>query len=102
MTQPLEGQLAGLKASQKAALERTFRRRVPPSALATNELLRHLLDCASEINRRVGALIDRRGRVEAVAVGDARRVYLPEVGRLRAAGGRLRGLRWIVTQLDPR
>ncbi|MCC6810280.1 MAG: GTPase HflX [Deltaproteobacteria bacterium] len=102
MAERLEGQLQGLKPSQKDALERTFRRRVPSKLVATNELLRHLLSCSSDIHRRVGVLVDRRGRIEAVTVGDAHRVYLPEIGRLRAGGGRLRGLRWIVTQLDHR
>ncbi len=99
MSERVEGQLQGLKASQRAALERTFRRRVPPALVATNELLRHMLEISQDMNRRVGVLLDRRGHVQAVAVGDHKRVYLPEIGRLRAAAYRLRGVRWLVTQL---
>ncbi len=45
-------------------------------------------------------LVDRRGRVEDVVVGDARRLYLPDIGRARGGGLRLRGLRLIRTVLS--
>ncbi len=48
----------------------------------------------------VGVLVARSGRVEQVIVGDAVRLYLPDIGRLRAAAGRLRGLRLVVTELE--
>jgi len=48
----------------------------------------------------VGVLIARSGHVEHVAVGDATRLYLPEIGRARAGAARLRGLRLVVTQLE--
>ena len=37
----------------------------------------------------VGALIDRKGYVEYVIVGDARRIELPDFKRVRVAGDRL-------------
>jgi GTP-binding protein HflX len=46
----------------------------------------------------VGLLIDRRGVVRHVILGDPTRLYLPDVGRLRAAAGRLRGLRLVVAK----
>ena len=44
-------------------------------------------------------LVDRRGAVTHVMVGDARTIELPDWGRMRAGPGRLRGLRCIHTHL---
>jgi GTP-binding protein HflX len=49
--------------------------------------------------RQVGVLVDRRGSVTHVMVGDARSIELPDWGRMRAGPGRLRGLRCIHTHL---
>lgn len=48
----------------------------------------------------VGVLIARSGRIEHVAIGDAVRLYLPDIGRARAGAVRLRGLRLVVTELE--
>lgn len=47
----------------------------------------------------VGVLVDRSGSVEWVMLGDSERVYLPDIGRLRAAQSRFRGVRLIRTYL---
>jgi GTP-binding protein HflX len=44
-------------------------------------------------------LIHRSGDVDYVIVGDAAKLMLPDVGRLRAAEGRFRGLRLVHTHL---
>jgi GTP-binding protein HflX len=44
-------------------------------------------------------LVHRSGQVDSVVVGDASRLMLPDVGRLRAAEGRFRGLRLVHTHL---
>ena len=80
-------------------LERLFRRRVPPDLLLTQELARQLTEISREIRRQVGVLVDRRGDVQHVMVGDAHSIDLPDWGRLRAGRGRLRGLRCIHTHL---
>jgi GTP-binding protein HflX len=43
--------------------------------------------------------VHRSGQVDSVVVGDASRLMLPDVGRLRAAEGRFRGLRLVHTHL---
>jgi GTP-binding protein HflX len=48
----------------------------------------------------VGVLVDRRGAVTHVMVGDARSIELPDWGRMRAGMGRLRGLRCLHTHVD--
>ena len=44
-------------------------------------------------------LINRRGEIEWVIVGDARQLVLPDIGRARAGASRLRGLRLVHTHL---
>jgi GTPase len=93
------GNITGLKPSQKHALERVYRRRLQPSEVASGELATFLGSVSREIERQVGILVDRRGEIEHVFVGDASRINLPEIGRLRAGRGRFRGLRLVHTHL---
>jgi GTP-binding protein HflX len=70
-----------------------------PASLVSVELARHLCAASFEVGRQVGVLVDRQGHIEHVFVGDAQRIYLPEVGRARAGLGHRRGLRHIHTVL---
>jgi GTP-binding protein HflX len=88
-----------LKTSVVRALERTFRRRVPPEQVVSPELARHLTEISREINRQVGVLLSRDGAVKNVIVGDAHSLTLPDIGRLRGGVGRFRGLRLVHTHL---
>ncbi len=72
---------------------------MPAERLITHELARHLTEISHEIRRQVGVLLDRRGLVQHVMVGDAHSIALPDWGRLRAGRGRLRGLRCLHTHL---
>ena len=58
-----------------------------------------MCELSSEIARQVGVLIDRKGAVAYVVVGDAKGLFLPDLGRFRAATNRLRGLRYVHTHL---
>lgn len=91
-----------MKPSQRRALERTYHRRVDPHRLLTPELARHLAWISREVGRQVGVLINRRGQIEHVFVGEPERIYLPEIGRARGGLGSLRGLRHVHTVLDDR
>jgi GTP-binding protein HflX len=93
------GNRAGLKPSEISALERVYRRRVAPEEVVSDELGGFLCEVSRRIGRQVGALISRQGAIEHVFVGDASRIVLPEVGRLRAGHGRFRGLRLVHTHL---
>ena len=93
------GNTLGLKPSQLEALRRTYRRRVDAEAIVSPELARHLTEVSRDLNRQVGVFLDRKGDVEAVIVGDARKLDLPDVGRARAGESRLRGLRLVHTHL---
>ena len=97
--QDVHGNTLGLKQSQLHALRRTYRRRVPAEQVVSPELARHLTEISRETNRQVGVLLDRKGDVQWVVVGDAHRLELPDVGRARAGSHRLRGLRLVHTHL---
>ncbi|MEJ7601780.1 MAG: GTPase HflX [Kofleriaceae bacterium] len=99
MQDEVTGNLAGLKASEIKALERLYRRRVAPAEVVSSELATQLAVQSAELHRQVGVLIDRRGAVQHVFVGDASRITLPDVGRLRGGAGRFRGLRLVHTHL---
>jgi GTP-binding protein HflX len=95
----LYGNTAGLSPQSTKSLERIYRRRVPLQHLSTPELIRSLCDASRETGRQVGALVHRSGEIDYVIVGDATRLMLPDIGRLRAATGRFRALRLIHTHL---
>src|SRR5262245_26976072 len=93
------GNTSGLPPSALRALERIYRRRVPADRIATPELVRSLAECSGETKRQVGALVHRSGTVDSVIVGHASGMMLPDIGRVRAAEGRFRGLRLVHTHL---
>ena len=97
--QDVHGNTLGLKPSQLHALRRTYRRRVDARSIVSPELARHLVEVSLETGRQIGVFLDRKGDVQAVMVGDARKLELPDVGRGRAGESRLRGLRLVHTHL---
>jgi GTP-binding protein HflX len=97
--QDLHGNTLGLKPSQLHALRRTYRRRVDARSIVSPELARHLVEVSVETGRQIGVFLDRKGDVQVVLVGDARKLELPDVGRGRAGESRLRGLRLVHTHL---
>ncbi|RKH05433.1 GTPase HflX [Corallococcus praedator] len=93
------GNTLGLKSSEQQRLRNTFRRRVDPREIVSAELARHLTELSHELNRQVGVLINRKGDIEHVVVGNAHKLELPDIGRARAGQIRLRGLRLVHTHL---
>lgn len=65
----------------------------------TPEFARQLTELSHETGRQIGALVDRKGYVQYVIVGDARRIELPDLKRVRVAVDRFRGLRCVHTHL---
>jgi len=91
--------MTGLKANQIHRLQHIYRRKVPAQQIVTQELARYLCELSLEINRQIGVLIDRKGTIEHVVVGDHKSIFLPDLGRSRVAANRLRGLRYVHTHL---
>ena len=49
---------------------------------------------AAELHRQVGILIDRRGTIQHVIVGDASKIMLPDFGRIRAGAAASAACAW--------
>jgi GTP-binding protein HflX len=80
-------------------IEKLYSRRISPHQIVTPEFARQMTELSFETRRQIGALIDRKGYVEYVVVGDARRIELPDLKRTRVAADRFRGLRCVHTHL---
>jgi GTP-binding protein HflX len=95
----VQGNTQGLKPNQLRRIEKLYSRRIPPQQVVTPEFARQLSELSHETRRQIGALIDRKGYVESVVVGDARRIEWPDLKRARVGEGRFRGLRAVHTHL---
>ena len=95
----LHGNTHGLKPNQLRRIQKLYQRRISPDQVVTPEFARQLSELSHETNRQIGVLIDRKGYVEYVTIGDARRIELPDFKRVRVAGDRFRGLRCVHTHL---
>jgi GTPase len=80
-------------------LQHIYRRKVPAQQIVTQELARYLCELSLDMTRQVGVLIDRKGNIVSVMVGDHKSIFLPDLGRYRVAANRLRGLRYVHTHL---
>jgi len=56
-------------------------------------------EISHETGRQVGVLLNRKGQVEYVMVGNAKQIEMPDFGRARASTERFRGLRCVHTHL---
>ena len=95
----LHGNTQGLKPNQLRRIEKLYQRRIPPHQVVTPEFARQLAELSTETGRQIGALIDRKGYVEYVIVGNARQIEMPDFKRVRVASDRFRGLRCVHTHL---
>lgn len=58
-----------------------------------------MTELSHELGRQVGVLVNRKGQVEYVIVGEARKIELPDFKRVRTGEERFRGLRCLHTHL---
>lgn len=95
----LHGNIQGIAPSERKRLERLYRRKEPMDGLFAPEVARSLAEISAALHRQVGLLVDRNGVVTHVIVGDAQKLFIPDLGRMRAGSGRFRGLRLLHTHL---
>jgi len=81
----LYGNFKGLKANQIRRLENLYRRRSDPDMLLGRELAKDLGRLSREIRRQIGLLINRRGKVVYVLIGDQQRIFIPDTEKLMVA-----------------
>jgi GTPase len=94
----VSGNISGLKKNQLKLLERLAGKRGRRDQVIGPEMARALCGLSSELNRQVGILLQRSGKVEAVIVGDYRGIMIPQLSHIRSRG-RLKGLRLVHTHL---
>ncbi len=94
------GNTNGLKAQELKRLDKFASRRTPADYLISPELARGLTEVSLDIHRQIGLLIDRRGHVREAVVGDAHRIFLPDLSAYRQGRDRLCGLRLVHTHLQ--
>ncbi|OPY66347.1 MAG: GTPase HflX [Syntrophorhabdaceae bacterium PtaU1.Bin034] len=58
------------------------------------------MEISREISRQIGIIVNRRGVVEYVIVGDRERIHIPVLSSERVGRARFRGLRLVHTHLD--
>lgn len=58
-----------------------------------------MTELSHETNRQIGVLLNRKGQVEYVMVGDAKQIEMPDFKRVRVSQDRFRGLRCVHTHL---
>ena len=95
----LHGNLVGLRPAQIKALERIYNRKVPADSAITGDLARYLCERSHELGRQLGILVDRRGEIKYVIVGDDREIVIPDISHFPRGRSGLRGLRCIHTHL---
>jgi GTPase len=88
-----------LKHSQIKQIEKLSTRRVSSNEIVSPELARQMAEISHETRRQIGVLINRKGKIEYVMVGDAKRIELPDFKRVRVAEDRFRGLRFVHTHI---
>lgn len=93
------GNIAGLSGQERKSLARLYRRQLPPDLISTHEFNRELSALSFSINRQLAVLVNRRGRVTAVIVGEARELSLPDLPRPALNRQRFSGLRYLHTHL---
>jgi len=93
------GNTKGLKTSQLRKVENLYRRKVRPEFIITPQLARDISRLSFELHRQLGLLIDRKGKIPYVIVGNHQGIVIPDTREYRLAPGRLRGLRCVHTHL---
>jgi GTPase len=90
----LYGELNSLKNSMINELEAIYSLEIGPFDFVPENVVQSLVDITSKINREIGVYITRKGKVEAVCVGDSHTIQLPVVEGRREKK-RLTGIRCI-------
>jgi GTP-binding protein HflX len=80
-------------------LQQLANRRIKSPRIVDPEVARALTEISHLIERQVGMLVDRKGHVAVVLVGDARGVFIPDLSAYRQGRDRLCGLRLVHTHL---
>src|SRR4030042_4003547 len=94
------GNTAGLGAAQIKQIERLYRKGIPPEGIISHELAGQISFLSREINRQIGLLINRKGEIHTLIIGDHKSILIPSLEGFRSSSTRFKGLRLIHTHLN--
>jgi GTP-binding protein HflX len=89
----------GLKKSEVRQLDRLLKERIPKDKILTIELADAVAEISNNIGQSLSLVVNRRGQIVNVTVGQPSDVNMPELKGVRVGPGRLCGHRIIHTQL---
>jgi GTPase len=94
------GNIQGLDHLIRRRLLNLYKKRIDPSSIISIDLARNIIQISREISRQIGLLINRRGGVESVIVGEKGGIAIPPLSTERVGRARFRGVRFIHTHLN--
>lgn len=89
----------GLKKSEIQQINRLLQRRIPTDKVVTLDLAEAVAEISFNINQPLSVVVNRRGQVVNVTLGQPYEVNMPELRQVRVGPGRLCGHRIISTKL---
>lgn len=89
----------GLKKSELNQLNRLLQRRIPTDKVVTIDFAESVAEISQNIGQALSVVINRRGQVVNVTLGQPWQVNIPELRQVRVGPGRLCGHRIIHTKL---
>jgi GTP-binding protein HflX len=95
----LHGNTQGLNQLQKRRLLNLYRKKIEADTVISFDRARNMMEISREISRQIGLVVNRRGVVEYVIVGDRERIHIPALSSERVGRARFRGLRFIHTHV---
>ncbi len=97
MSDKIYGNISGLNAIQTKSLERLYLRRIDPPLISSHPFNRELCSLSQELGRKVGVLVNRKGVIEYVIVGEEQLILIPNLKLGIIPPGEFRGLRLLRT-----
>jgi GTP-binding protein HflX len=89
----------GLKKSEIQRLNRLLQKRIPIDKVVTLDLAEAVAEISHTVDHTVSLVVNRRGQVVNVTLGEPWQVNMPELRQVRVGPGRLCGHRIISTHL---
>ena len=89
----------GLKKSEIKKLNRLLQERIPDDLILTLDLAEAIAEISHESGSAVSVVVNRRGQVVNITVGQPKDVDMPDMRNVRVGPGRLSGHRVIYTHL---
>lgn len=90
----------GLKKSELNQLNRLLKRRLPTDKVVTIDFAESVAEVSHNIGQAVSVVVNRRGQIVNVTLGQPWQVNVPELRQVRVGPGRLCGHRIIHTRLN--